>query len=296
MVSFAVFNELSLPFTTQKEAESGFLIFLKLLKILKEEKGVKKIRQDNLLKELKVTQDDWMQSFFCKIKNRELKESIRLLLTNNFISIETPLVLQSDEDEGLLNPSYHYKSKLHFGGLACAEYWNVIALSFKSSIEWDVSILDLNKDGIKTTVRHASDIEHLTYHQGYFNELEKSLKLSITQSNFWQRRGELFTSIIFLDKVKVEVEKLDSIVFSQFISLMLGIETGTRPLSVLDVTGESNTTNKHPKLKKLREFSYHGQKLFFEKHIKNLSKFHRIHFCELDGKLIVGYVGPHLKT
>ena len=296
MVKFAVFNELSLPFTNQEEAEVGFLEFFNLLKELKEEKSIKRVRQDFLIKEMQVTHYDWMPSFFNKVKDRDLKENIRLFLANNLITIEAPLVSKSEEDEALLGPSYHYESNLYFGGLACAEYWNAIALSFKSHTKWNRSTISLTKDGKAVTVLHASDLKHLNHHQDYFEVLERKLRTGITQSNFWQRRNELFTRVAFLDKVEKEVSSLNSIVFSQFVSVLLDIETGARVLSELDITDESNTTKQTPRLSRLRTFTYKGQRIFFGRHIKNLPNSHRIHFIEEDKVMVIGYVGPHLKV
>lgn len=298
MVSFAVINELSLPFNLQEEAEQGFIGFLKLVSRIKNY-GFKKIRVEEDFKVLKITDQDWLQGFFGKIKNKELKDNLRLFLANNLIKVEAPLV-KDEEVEGhseLLNSSFFYKEESFFGGLACAEYWNTLAISFNSAPEWDSSFIVLGKDDEKTVrVPHASKYEHLDNHQELFFYLEEELKLGINQKNFWQRRQELFNKIEFLEKIEGEVARLDAQVFNQFKSIMRGIETGSKPLNELDTTGESTTTNSNQNLKRLRTFTHQGKKLYFEKHIKNLTKGHRIHYLETETTLLIGYVGPHLST
>lgn len=298
MVSFAVFNERSLPFNLQEDAEQGFIGFLKLVSGI-ENYGFKKIRVENKFSGLKITDQDWLEGFFGKIKNRDLKDKIRLFLANHLIEVDAPLVKdeESEEHPELLNSSYFYKQEIFFGGLACAGYWNTLALSFNSAPEWDSSFIILKK-GDKRTVRvpHASKYEHLDNHQELFIHIEKELRLGINQRNFWQRRQELFNKIEFLDKIEDEVARLDAQVFNQFKSIMRGIETGIKPLSELNTTGESTTTNNHPHLRSLRTFTHQGQRLYFEKHIKNLTKGHRIHYFETETTLLIGYVGPHLLT
>ena len=199
-------------------------------------------------------------------------------------------------EEELISPVYLYNSEHSFGGLACADYWNTLALSFNSAPEWNTNYIGLIKDNCSIRVSHASDLQHLNSHQDLFIHLEKELKLGITQKNFWERRQEVFSSIEFLDKIKNEVENLDAQVFKQFVSILRDIEIKSRPLSKLDVTGESTTTNNDPRLRAARTFTHKGEKLYFEKHIKNLPYNYRIHYLEIPTGLLIGYIGPHLPT
>lgn len=297
MVNFAVFNELSLPFCTQYKAEEGFIDFTKLLAEIKKY-GFKKVRTENDIKCIKMTKDDCLYTFFNKIKNKTLKDRIRNFLANEIKIMDTPLIKNEylESDSQILEINYKYNNNENLGGLACAEYWNTLAISFNSCIDWNNSFITLQKDKDFLNIPHASKNEHLIIHQELLDNLEFEIKLGINKNNFWENRNTNFSNIFFLEHIEKEIKKLDSTVFDSFISIMRDIETGRRPLKKLDTSGESNTTNNNSKRRRLRNFNYNGKVIYFEKHIKNLPSGYRIHYLEEPEKLVIGYIGPHLDT
>lgn len=296
MVDFAIFNELSLPFQSNENAESAFINFFKLMKGLKSN-SINKVRTDQPTKNWEIFPTVFFPQYLNQLKNRELKDRLRVFLNNNeVVKLESPLVAEDEESEELLNPTYQYGNQNVFGGLACANYWDALAVSISSVEEWNLTRVSLLKDGIEIEVRHASKTEHLNEHIDYFDYLEKERKLAITQRNFWEIKGQYFTKFEFLGKIEGEIKKLDAQVFKQFVSVLRSIETGRKALAELNVSDESLSTNNNPRYVELRTFVYQGNKCYFEKHIKNFHSGYRAHYIEEGNKIIIGYVGPHLPT
>lgn len=296
MVNFVTFNELSLPYQSGDDIDLGFINLFKLIRGLRD-KGINKVRTEQPTKYWEITSNTFFPQYLNQLKNRELKVRLQTFLNNNeVVELESPLVAENEESDELLNPTYQYNNKVYFGGLACANYWDALAISFNSKADWNKSRINLYKDSIKIEVRHASKTEHLNEHIDYFDCLEKERKLAITQRNFWEIKGQYFTNFEFLGKIEGEIKKLDAHVFKQFVSVLRSIETGRKALAELNVSGESLSTNNNPRYVELRTFVYQGNKCYFEKHIKNFHSGYRMHFLEKDSKIIIGYVGPHLPT
>ncbi len=283
MVNFSVFNELSLPFLNENDIESKFAIFFELLKELKN-KNLTTIRMDDNFKNYKILEDKTFQEFFGQIKDKDFQRKMKHFIANSVISIDTPIIKDEEleDDETLIENIYFFDTELTFGGLACADVWNTIAISFDSDEKWDLASVELTKNSSnKIEVRHSSTTTHLQGHTGFFEELEKELKLCIKKDNFWEDRYNLFPSkIIFCEEVQKQVEKVDLRIFNKAMSMLRDIETEKKKLSDFNISGEGETVRDNPKLKSLREFDIDGTKLFFEKHIKNLPNDGRIHYFE----------------
>lgn len=297
MVDFLVFNELSLPFNDKYKAKNEFKNFFEILNNLRK-KNIQKIRMDRSFKEYEIVNNCYLQEFFKELEDINLKDRLRDFLANSILLIETPLIKDDEiyEAEDYIISTYKYNNNINTGGLACSNFWNSISISFHSSDEWNKSDIKLTKNEENIEIRHISTISHIEKHNDFLDNLEEELKLNINRENFWTRRNELFSKIIFVDEVEHQIIDLDSFIFKKVISILRDLETGKKILNDLVISGEGETVKQNPILRAFREFEINGQKEFFEKHIKNLSNGYRIHFFEKNEKIYIGYIGKHLKT
>jgi len=295
MVKFSVFNELSLPIPH----ESLFGSFFQVLEHLKAV-GLDKIRMNREFAQYpEILPNTPLQQFFGQLQDRDKKTKLRSFINNGINIIESPLI-NDDEIDSLgekIEPRYIFEGESTLGGLACADIWGTVAISFKSDEKWNNSLVELHKDGVTISVKHISDSTHIQIHKDFFEELEQCIQLDIKPSNFWERRDELFKNkIIFCDEVKKQIKNIDTVIFSQAISILRDIDTGTKSLNDFTTSGESISVEQDSKLKKLREFEIEGRKEYFQNHIKSLSSGYRIYYFEKNGKIYIGYIGTHLAT
>jgi len=294
MVDFTVFNELSLPL----ENRSAFNNFFKVLKNLND-KGFKTIRMDREFKEYpEILPQISLQQFFGTLDKDE-KTKLRTFINNGVSIIESPLIKDEEieDNEEAIENEYFYMGQLTFGGLACADIWNTIAISFNSSDIWnnDKIILEKNKKDI--TVRHSSKIEHFYTYKDFFHEFEENNKLGITQDNFWNKRKEFFPNkIVFCREIEKQIKKLDKTIFDQSIGILRDIDSNKKLITDYNYSGEKETVKTNPKMIKERTFTIDNNKIFFENHIKSLANGYRIYFLEQENKIYIGYIGKHLSN
>jgi len=298
---------MSLPFHSEHEIEKQFGIFFKLLKELKN-RGLTTIRMDKDFKSYLILEGISFQQFFGQIESREFKTKMRSFISNGISKVDSPLIKidEVEEERKIIENEYFYNEVSTQGGLACCDIWNTLTVSFLSDEAWNKNQILLKKETLKEdgtlsskeiTVFHASDLEHLDRHKDFFEALEDEKRLEFSSSSFWDKRYELFPEkIVFVDEVEKQIERLDSRVFEKALAILRDIETHRRQLEDFDISGEGETVNANPKLRKLREFKLDGKKEFFEKHIKNLTSGYRIHFLERENKIYIGYIGKHLAT
>jgi len=295
MVKFSVFNELSLPISH----ESLFGSFFQVLEHLKAV-GLDKIRMDREFTQYpEILPNTPLQQFFGQLQDRDKKTKLRSFINNGINIIESPLI-NDDEIDSLgekIEPRYIFEGESTLGGLACADIWGTVAISFQSDKKWNNSLVDLDKDGAIISVKHISDSTHIQIHKDFFDELEQCIQLDIKPSNFWERKDELFKNkIIFCDEVKKQIKTVDTVIFSQAISILRDIENGIKCLTDFTTSGESPTVEQDSNLKKLREFEIDEKKEYFQNHIKNLPNGYRIYYFEKNNKIYIGYIGTHLAT
>ncbi len=295
MVKFSVFNELSLPIPR----ESLFGSFFKVLEKLKIA-GLDKIRMDREFTHYsEILPNTTLQQFFGQLQDRDKKTKLRSFINNSINIIETPLI-NDNEIDGLgekIEPQYIFEGQSTLGGLACADIWGTIAISFASAEKWESPLITLDKDSTSIDIKHISDEVHISEHRDFFEALEQWLQFDIAPLNFWSKKDELFKEkIIFCDEVEKQIKNIDTVIFSRAISILRDIENGTKCLTDFTISGESESVKENPRLKKLREFDVDGQKEYFQNHIKNLPNGYRIHYFEKNEKIYIGYIGTHLET
>ncbi len=297
MVSFTVFNELSLPFESREGIEASFVEFFKCLSLL-QKRNLKSIRMDKEFKEFEIIRGVYFPQFFGQIGPRELQQRIRSFVTNGIVIIQSPLLEDEDDEEQLLNRHYIYNGDDPFiGGLACCDIWNSITISFVSREKWDNSFINIEKDTETVSVRHISTPLHLSAHEVFFKQIENELKLEISQKNLWDEREAFFPHrIIFCVEVKKQIEAMDTAIFRQAVGILRDIDSGQKQVTDYNHSPESQSVKSNPGLKKLRMFTIAGEKVYFDNHLKNLSNGYRIYFLEKDDKIYIGYIGKHLPT
>ena len=293
MVKFSIFNELSLPIPE----ESIFGNFFQVLEHLKKV-GLDKIRMDKEFTHYpEILPNTTFQQFFGQIQDRDKQTKLRSFISNGINIIESPLI-NDDEIDSLgerIEPKYIFEGQSTLGGLACADIWGTVAISFQSDEKWNNSLVELYKDSTQISIKHISESTHIPIHKDFFDVLEQCIQLDIKPSNFWERKDELFKNkIIICNEVEKQIKKIDTIIFSIAISILRDIENGVKSLTDFTTSGESPSVEQNPKFKKLREFEIDGSKEYIQKHIKNLPNGYRIHYFEKNDKIYIGYIGTHL--
>ncbi|MCU7837033.1 MAG: hypothetical protein KZQ83_17510 [gamma proteobacterium symbiont of Taylorina sp.] len=308
MVNFSVFNELSLPFPDDDKIVEKFILFFKLLEEMKK-KGLETVRLSKDFKAYDVLDGVNFQQFVGQQKDQDFKRKIiSFLINNGVVIIDSPIIKDEEtEEQELLNShDYFFNSQATNGGLACCDVWNTIAVSFNSDTQWDMDFIVLQRQNLSNSgdvveqgisIMHLSKDTHLVSHDHFFDSLENEIKLGITQQNFWGKKEIFFpNTILFCPEVEKQLSKLDKLIFQQAISLLREVETQRKCITDFQHSGEGKTVHEHNELKKLREFTINGSKIFFEKHIKSLSNGYRIYFLQQGEKIHIGYIGKHLKT
>lgn len=293
MVTFSVFNELSLPINSER-LFGGFLNLLKLLN----GKGLKKIRMDKEFSHYpEILPNKNFQQFMGQLKDKDKKTRLRSFINNSICIIESPLIRENEdkEFEDIIINKYFYQGRQTFGGLASAYIWNTIVVSFNSHQNWDNYQIMLQKNGDTIEVKHASLISHLSSHVTFFNDLENELQLGISKENLWEQKEDIFTKIKFCPEVKAQIKDLPKEIFEKTLSILRDIETKKKDITDWNYSGESTTVKNNSKLKALRYFTVENEKVYFNNHIK-ISNGYRIYFLEQKSLIYIGYIGKHLKT
>lgn len=307
MVRFSVFNELSLPFSTEEKIVEKFITFFKLLEEIKK-KGLDTLRLSRDFKSYEILKNVNFQQFVGQQQDQEFKRKIvSFLMNNGVVLIDSPIIKEEEnKEQDIVNGSeYLYDDQITDGGLACCDVWNTLAISFNSDIQWDTNNIALQRDGLSDDgeiiqqsiyIRHSAKVKHLEVHHAFFEGLEKEIKLGITQENFWQQRQIFFPNIIvFCPEIESQISELDKRVFQQAISIFRDVETQRKLITDFKHSGEGKTVRNDPELRGIREFTVNGGKVFFENHVKSLPHNYRIYFLEQNRKIQIGYIGKHLK-
>lgn len=158
----------------------------------------------------------YIREFFRDVENPDFKNQIRDVLANRLWKVESPLLIDESVEDELLETIYFYENKTTTGGLACANFWDAIAISFNNLEFKNITELEILKNNILIRVMHASKVEYLDKYQSYFDNIEHKLKFGFTQANFWELKNTYLTKFVFLDKTENEIKRLDAQAFSNF--------------------------------------------------------------------------------
>lgn len=199
-------------------------------------------------------------------------------------------------------------------GLGFAVIIDALTVSLISKACWDCNRLELevrrldeheNLIDERLEIVHASRSNHVQEHTNWINNRIRS-KVS-DGLDLWTRKDELFPNLIFCDAVTDQLQSLgaeDRIL--QLVKNRLSeledyckswSDEAFEPKSLRNVSPESQVTLQNPKYSKERTFLCpDGQQKVFSWHVK-LSFGWRIYFFPNEQKkMIIGYVGCHLRT
>lgn len=199
-------------------------------------------------------------------------------------------------------------------GLGFAVVIDALAVSLISEARWDCSRLELevrrfdeNEDLIdeRLEIIHASRSNHVQEHSDWINNRIRSRVVNGLE--LWNRKDELFPNLIFCEAVSEQLQSLGAenpilqLVKNRLSELEDYCKGWTdeifEPKILRNVSPESQVTLQNPKYNKERTFLCpDGKERVFSWHAK-LSFGWRIYFFPNEQrKMIVGYVGCHLKT
>jgi hypothetical protein len=205
-------------------------------------------------------------------------------------------------------------------GLEYAFSCEALAVSFQSETQWDCDLLKLSVTELKengelcnktVNVFHASSEQHVLNHTSWI--VGQSRINIVIGSDLWERRNELLPNLEFCEETARQLIALQSghVMLRPVIKRLFELEhhckdwrtgafsPGTLPCST---TPESQVTlNQYG-----RERTFmcpDGQERIFSWHVRLTPMAWRIYIIpiapdslNLTGKIIIGYIGPHLRT
>ena len=304
MVDFIILNTNSLPFENRDSFRVNFKEILSIIKFLKEEKKYyNSIRTTVNISEIQIIEGEYLQKFIKSESDRDFKSMIISFFANGVV--EYPINEDSeDENLGLLEYKFNEETMTEMG---YADIFNTLLISFNSSEIWNDSILKLNKIKLNNEcyveeavveIVHASKRVHLERHSDFFEQVEHEKLLEI-QIDFKTNKQKYFSRIEFCEEIDKNIDKIDKNILNDSIKIFYYLEIKKRNLNDYDYSDESDGVKHNPRLKEMRRFTLpSGEKKYMFKHIKNLAHGNRIYFYldEVNDKIYIGYIGPHLKT
>jgi hypothetical protein len=303
MVNFSVFNELSLPLC-EHSAEDEFRTLFALLEQLRNE-GLNQIRMSDDFKDYHILRNVTFEKFIGQQKT-DFQTRLKSFVNNQTIKINTPIINESEQEqqETMNSCEYFFNDKPNYDGLACADIWNTIAVSFDSNLQWNKDKIILTKQELSKNdnvtkctiqIKHTSRINHLQSHKNFFDILQEENKQKITRKNLWNKKDKFFPNlIVFCPEVEQQIEKIDKQVFDCAMSILRDIDLKKKNITDFNWSTESQSVAQNTKLKKYRMFTVNGKQEFVENHIKSLPKRYRIYFLKKENKIYIGYIGKHL--
>jgi len=239
------------------------------------------------------------------------REKSRFIL----LSAKTPILadLQNSEveDRNLLSDFYFEGESTE--GLKIAYLLESLALSIQSKPQWEFSHLVLEATWLEDeetfnsetiTVFHASKVEHIQEHTPWIqNRLRTSVRDGI---DLWNRRSELFPSLIFCETVNQQLQNLGSgnPILRQAVKKLFELEnyckswtSGSFNPDQLPSKVTPESESRLQKLKnKLTFVCPDGNERIFSLHVRMTPGAWRLHFsADLGpGKIIIGYIGSKI--
>ena len=195
-----------------------------------------------------------------------------------------------------------------------------LAISFQSEEQWDCDFLKLTVTKLEENgelfndvvdIFHASSERHILKHTSWITDQSRSNILDGT--DLWDRRNELLPNLEFCESTSKQLIALQSgnIMLRPVIRRLFELEdycnnwlTGAfspENLPCLATTESSTTLGKYGVERTFVHLD--GKQLTFSWHLRLTPMAWRIYFIPINpdssnqtGKIIVGYIGPHLRT
>ncbi len=247
--------------------------------------------------------------------DRDLRRFFRLLVT------KYPF-LEDISDANIKNNfglSEFFHAEDQAVGLGVAYWLDALTISLRSDEAWCHSKLQLRmvqldeNEGFTESAReipHASSVEHIQEHFVWIKErLQQESSISVHNgASIWDHKGEWFPNLYFSEKVGEQLQALSSgnLLLMPIIKRLRELEDfcnawiegpfdQNKMLS--KASGESETTLEMFSIE--RTFRCHdGISRMFRWHLRLTPGSWRLYFYPLvaERKLIIGYIGPHLRT
>jgi hypothetical protein len=240
------------------------------------------------------------------------RDEIRFILT----AAKTPFLadIQNSELENKTILSDFLCAEEISEGLKIAYLLESLGLSIKSEPRWDSHTIVLSATWLEDddtsysdilTVLHASTKEHIQHHIPWIQE---RLRTGVRDGvDLWNRREELFPTLLFCESVSVQIQSLENgnPILRQVVGRLFALEqsckiwlNGSYDLNQLNkASPESESRLK--KLKKLLTFRCpDGKDRIFSLHMRMTPGDWRLHFsCDLGPgeKIIIGYIGRKIQ-
>lgn len=216
------------------------------------------------------------------------------------------------------HPGFTHKAP-EICGLWVSHRLKALAISLPSSKWWDSKYLDLNVQWMEEdedskinqeTVKiiHASRPKHVCEHAKW---IEKRHRNDIQDGDaLWNRRAALFPSLSFCAETEKQIQGLEKNKLRLVLHQLSDLETYCRGWKTGGFTGDNLLGNPHREGEATRnKYGYKriflcpdGKHRFFSWHTR-ITQDWRLYFIPISdlergktGKMIIGYVGPHLPT
>lgn len=321
------FNHNSLPCSSIEAAQQAVVRFIKLAHICHQRFGFELLLVDTTVDKnwfgIELASDYFWRTWFDWAKQQpHLKESARA-----FRGLQTRQPMLTPEDAEQIEDTLEVglvPDGEHLNTLRAAYWYQTFLIGFPTAMPWNQAFIDVwvrelcpdgNLNQANTQIKNMSDVEQsLTVH----GDTLRSLRNDRLQAgrDIWNNRATFFPNLVFLEapfgyqlrnwsgRTDVLNKARDALsVMNDFVTRWQAGEfvdyqhnhLATCGLST-EVSGESPSVANHPSKRAEREFWLpHGEKVYFENHVK-LPAFFRLHFYpSIQDKIIyVGYLGSHL--
>lgn len=190
--------------------------------------------------------------------------------------------------------------------LWCAISGTKLSVSLSPNNEWHRNPLSLRlvRDGAHARTVDVENVFSLVSAQDTADRLNVAELASISPDELWNRRADLFPSLVFGLDVEKQLKAIGTELFASAVSRLVDLNTSAAdwdatcsptPTYFCKVTGESGPTmNQYGGERVYRSST--GQHATYEKHAR-LHNGGRIHFLEISEQstIEIGYIGKHLR-
>lgn len=255
-----------------------------------------------------LTQDASLLDLLFAMQRSPAREEARF-----WLSLAQKMPLLADLPATSINHFYAFEPAQQLGAAAqplmLCVHQGAIAISFPTTPQWDVDLLDIPfteilRDGsIHTSSEVIDNLARLRHVPAILARHQQQCFTDLDPATFWQQRQRVFPSLSFGQDVEAQLRSLGG---NQFWTIMRRLAdlnasaaawcSGPAPNWHTKVTPESEPLMSNPKLAATREFrNADGFTCSYAWHARYGSS-GRIHlrFDASQTQVEVGYIGPHL--